>query len=79
MMNELIKIGAVYIAVSIAVALLFISVAVILINRWIIKCRRQKDFEGMRVGYDVLPAVLVVDIIVIVICILCSVFIGICR
>ena len=79
MMNELIKIGAVYIAVSIAVALLLISVEVILINRWIIKCRRQKDFEGMRVGYDVLPAVLVVDIIVIVICILCSVFIGICR
>lgn len=78
-MNDLIKIGAVYIAVSIAVALLFISLAVILINRWITKCRRQKAFEGMEVGYDVVPAVLVVDLIVIVICILCSVFIGICR
>ena len=79
MMNDLIRIGVIYIAISIAVALLFISLAVILINRWIIKCRRQKDFEGMEVGYDVLPAVLVVDLIVIVICILCSVFIGICR
>lgn len=79
MMNDLIKIGAVYIAVSIAVALLFISLAVIMINRWITKCRQQKDYQGMEVGYDLLPAVLVVDLIVIVICILCSVFIGICR
>ena len=78
-MNDLIKIGAVYIAVSIAVAHLFISLAVILINRWITKCKRRKDYQGMEVGYDVLPAVLVVDLIVIVICILCSVFIGICR
>ena len=44
MMNELIKIGAVYIAVSIAVALLFISVAVFLINRWILNSRREEDF-----------------------------------
>ena len=47
------------------VAILCITASLFLVNFWIDRCRKKGDMQGANVGYDILPVIATIDLIMI--------------